>query len=328
MYGFRSFVAALCFFLAGAGSALAQEPTQPQYEALMRWAVGHQQIIQEKISPLQAMPVPQVESDAARMGWVSEARSWLNGYGATLQTSRLRAEQLGPVPEAGRVTALYANQQRALTELFDALENFLGQYDRAVTAAERNDPDAFNMASVNVIDASLLIQIQFRNLNALQAEATDDGPQRYLLRSFASSYDAMIAALRAKRASYFGENVSASTVASIRAATEAMREHIRMGRLSAQAAEAALPARTTPEQSDFLRRVRLAYQTFGASFDREDELADLFDTIARLLHTGARYPDGEPELDALMGRIGRLDLERLVDIQRRIQLVQRITPPT
>jgi hypothetical protein len=327
MYGFRSFVAASFFFLAGAGSALAQEPTAPQYEALMRWVVTQQEIIQETMSPLQHMPAPRFESDAARMGWVSEARSWLNGYRATLQTSRLRADQLGPVPEAGAVTALYANQQRALPELFDGLENFLGQYDRGVTAAEHNEPDAFNIASVNVIDAALLIQIQFRNLNALQAEATD-GPQRYLLRSFASSYDAMIAALRAKRASFFGENVNASTVAAIRAATAAMREHIRAGRLSAQAAEAALPARTTPEQSDFLRRIRLAYQSFGGSFDREDELADLFDSMARLLDTGARYPDAEPELDALVSRIGQLDLERLVDIQRRTQLVQRIMPPT
>lgn len=326
----RAFVAVSVLLLASISGAWAQEPTQQQYEALMRWVANHQRVINAMVSPLQQMPDPFDEMQAPaseRSDWVSRARSWSGAYRAALLTARADAERLGPVPEAGYVTALYERQNRAMPEMLDGFIAFLDRYDAGVEAIARNDPDATMIADLSVIDAQLLIQTQFRNLNALQAESLSEGPQKHLLRSFASSYDAMIAVWRASRAARVGEDISASAATEVRAAAEAMRQHSRSGRLAAQAAEAALPARVPPEQSDFLRRIRTAYQSFGPTFDREDELAGLLTEIAALLASGAAFDDGQARLDQVMERIGLLDYERLGDIQRRTALVQVVTPP-
>jgi hypothetical protein len=326
---FRALAAASAFFLLiGAPGAAAQ--SQAQYEAVMRWAAGHQTIIQATIAPLGEMPEPYADgaSPTERAAWVARARGWINGYRSTLDLARQRAAQLGPVPEGEGLAAIYVAQERALPELFDGLANFLTEYEAGVSAIERDDPQGTHIAAINAVDAQLLIQTQVRNVNALQAEAARDGPQKHLLRSFAASYDATIAVLRARRATYVGDDVSQASAAVVQAAADAIRQHSRIGRLAARTAEASLPASVPPDQSDFMRRVRLAYQSFDGSFDREDEVAVLLDEVARLLASGRAFSEEQPRMDQILSRIGEVDLERMGDIQRRTALVQRVTPPT
>ena len=87
-----------------------------------------------------------------------------------------------------------------------ALRRFSCSTRGGINAVARNDPTAWTVAAVNAIDAQILIMTQFRNLNALQAESVGDGPQRYLLRSFASSYDGLIVVSRERRAANLGPN--------------------------------------------------------------------------------------------------------------------------
>lgn len=325
----RAVFVVVAVVLTGA-PAFAQAPTPQEYESVMRWAAGQQQIISATVSPLQQIPPP-INVDAGRTeraAWVSLARNWANGYRVTLQSTRQQIAQLGPVPEAGEISAPYRRQEEALPTMIDGLESFLSQYERGIAAVERNDPTALQIASVNAVDAQILVLTQFRNLNALQAESISDGPQRYLLRSFASSYDGLIAILRARRSAYLGDNLSPATQATVQAAAEAMRQHSREGRASADRAAAQLPVTAPPEQGDFLRRVRLAYQTYGGSFDREEAIAGLLERAAALLGAGRAFAEVEVELDQHVIRVGELDFERVADIQRRTALVQTMVPPT
>jgi len=325
MHFFRAFAVAATIVFVGA-TAHAQEPTQQQYEALMRWAGGHQVIIQSLVSPLQTMPTPFDEGASRReqRRWADEAGAWANQFDEVIATVRGQLRQLGPVPEAGPMSDIYRRQEQALPEFIGSMERFLAHYRTGINAVERNDPNALDVAYLASIDAQLLIQTQFRNLNSLQAESVSDGPQRYLLRSFANSYDALIAVIEARRATALGENVDRVSAAAVRAAALAMRENARTGRLRVQTELDALPATVAADQSDFLRRVRLAFATFEGSFAREERMATVLDQVAASLERGFDDHDLEPHLDLL----GRMDYERLSDIQRRTSLIQNIQPPT
>lgn len=325
----RTVLFAMVLAFAGVQHARAQEPTPQQYESVMRWASAHQQIIQTIVAPLQFMPGALDEGDAAgRAAWVAQARTWMSGYRAELQGARATIERIGPVPEAGELSVPYRRQHEALPGMITSLENFLTQYGRGLDAIENNDPTAWVLAAINATDAQILIMTQFRNINSLQAETMSDGPQRYLLRSFATSYDALIVVLRERRAGIMGERINQTSTAQVRAFAEAMHQNSRQGRVAAQQAEASLPAQVPPEQSDFLRRARLAYQTFGGSFDREDAIANELTSIANLMSGATRFSDIETSVTAHALTAGALDRERGGDIQRRTLLVQTIVPPT
>jgi alkanesulfonate monooxygenase SsuD/methylene tetrahydromethanopterin reductase-like flavin-dependent oxidoreductase (luciferase family) len=107
-----------------------------------------------------------------------------------------------------------------------------------------------------------------------------------------------------------------------------MRQHSRDGRVAAQRAEGALPATAPPDQSDFLQRLRLAFESFGRSFDREEEIASHISSIADLMASRSRFLEIEDGLSPHADRVGLLDLERGADIQQRTTLVQTVTPPT
>jgi hypothetical protein len=320
---------AVAMLLAIPEQARAQEPTTQQYEAVMRWASGHQQILHMSVEPLQRMPDGSaVESDAGRAAWVSLARSWVASYRAQLRDVHARIASLGPVPEAGDLSAMYRRQHDALPSMIDGLEAFLTQYESGIDAVARNDPEAWNIAAINATDAQILIMTQFRNLNALQAESIGDGPQRYLLRSFASSYDGLIVLSRERRAAYLGQTISPSSIGQVRAAADAMRQHGRDGRASIVQVLGALPAQVPPDQSDFLRRVRIAYESFNASFDREDMIASHVASIADLLASTSQFANVDDQVTQHAIVAGELDLERGADIRRRTTLLQTVTPPT
>ncbi len=329
MHVVRGIVVAVVLAFASVPPAFAQEPTQQQYEAIMSWAARHQRVQDMVVGPLQQIPEPFIGGTAReRAAWVSRARGWISSYRTSLQGARDGAARLGPVPEAGSISTLYRNQERALVELLGTIDTFVAEYERGVVAIERNDEGALQLSLIASVDAALLIQTQFRNFNSMQAEAVSDGPQRYLLRSFASSYDGFIAVMQARRASYLGDNVNRTSAASVAAAAGAIREHSRQGRAAAIAQEAFLPASVPPEQSDFISRVRTAYRSFQSSFAREERIADLFDSVAALLASGRTDANLDAEIDQILVEISRLDYERMGDIQRRTQLVQMITPPT
>jgi hypothetical protein len=326
MHVLRTIAAAAVLFCAGVSSAYAQDPTPQQYEAMMRWAAGSQQIIQTIVTPLQQLPPPigADSSPAERTAWVAQARSWATSSAQALAQARRQMAALGPVPEAGALTAIYRNQERMLPPLIESIDAFLEEFVTGVAAIERNDENALLLAYINALDAQILVQTHFRNANALQAEAVGDGPQRYLLRSFSNSYDVTIAVVQMRRSMAVGQDSSQAGLAAIRAAGASMRENVRLGREATERAQAALPAQAPPEQSDFLRRVRLAYQSFGASFDREERMADIVDEIAQSMARGF----DEAALEPLIERLSQLDFERLGDIQERTRLVQQIVPLT
>lgn len=324
-------VVALALAFAGAQPVHAQEQASiPQYEALMRWARGHQQIIQALFAPLQAMPNPQVsDQPAERTAWVAQARTWVSSYRAQIQDVRGRIVALGPVPDAAELSRAYRHQSEALPALMDSLESFLSEYDRVADAIERNDPQAWALAAISGTDAQILIMTQFRDINSMQAETmSDEGPQRHLLRSFAASYDSLILVLRERRSGMLGGTINPVAVAQLRATVDTMREQIRLGRVAAVTAEGELPAQVPPDQSDFLRRARLAYQSFAGSFDREERIATHLAAVAEAMSTSSSFPPIEGVVSANIVQAGQLDRERLVDIQRRTQLVQTVVPPT
>ncbi len=222
----------------------------------------------------------------------------------------------------------YRRQANALPDMMDGIDDFIAEYDQGIDAVERNDPRALTIAAMSSNDATILILTQFRNLNALQAESLTDGPQRYLLRAFASSYEAMIVVARERSAAYAGESLSPASSTSVRAAADAMLEHSRIGRARAQQAEAELPAQAPPEQGDFLRRVRQAYQSFAGSFAREEQIAAELRAVADLLGSTNSFAAVEDRIAPHILRAGILDGERLGDIQQRTQLLQTIIPPT
>ena len=72
-----------------------------------------------------------VDDAASRAAWVLLARPWVAGYRAQLGDARARIESLGPVPEAGDLSADYiAVSMRRLPSMIDGLEAFLVQYAR------------------------------------------------------------------------------------------------------------------------------------------------------------------------------------------------------
>lgn len=320
---------AVAMVLAVPEQARAQEPTPQQYETLMRWASAHQQILHRSVEPLQRMPdASAVNDDTTRFAWLSLARTWVAGYRAQLRDVRTQIAHLGPVPEVGDLSAPYRRQHEALPSMIDGLEAFLAQYESGIEAVARNDPEAWNVAAINATDAQILVMTQFRNLNALQAESIGEGPQRYLLRSFASSYDGLIVLSRERRAAYLGQSISPSSVGQVRAAADAMRQHSRDGRASIVQALGALPAQVPPDQSDFLRRVRIAYESFNASFDREETIASHITAIADLMASTSQFANVDDRVTEHAIAAGVLDLERGADIRRRTTLLQTMTPPT
>ncbi|HEX8900959.1 hypothetical protein [Vitreimonas sp.] len=325
----RAALATLAMLLISAPLARAQEPAPQQYEAMMRWAGAHQNILQGALAPFQQMPPPFDESSVGqRTAWVSLARTWASSTLAAVQSARRQAEQLGPPPEAGELSGLYRTQERAIYEVFGSIEAFLVEYTTSIIAIERNDPNALQLASISSIDAQLIIQTQFRNINAIQAEAVGEGPQRHLLRAFASSYDGLITMLQARRSAYLGDDATGPRAPLVRASADAMRLHVQAGRASVTQTLTSFGAGAPPEQGDFIRRARIAVQSFEGSYDRELRIAGLFDDAAALMASGRGYIAIEGELNTIVAQMGILDSERLVDIQRRIQLMQYITPPT
>jgi len=326
----RAFLLALAMLFVGSAHANAQEdPTPQQYERLMQWAAGHQQIIQMVVAPLQQMPgAVEMNDRNARLAWVRGARSWVVAYRMQTQAARESVVRLGRVPEAGYLTDFYRRQDQALPEMIMGIETFINEFDNAIDSVERNDPRAAVIAAAATDDAAIIVLTQFRNLNALQAESIPEGPQRYLLRSFASSYEAMIALSRERRAAYSGADLNANAVLTVRTAADAMIAQSRLGRAAALQEETELPAQAAPEQGDFLRRVHQAYQTFAGSFAREEEIAFHLGAIADLMSAASSYAEIEQRMMPHLDRVSVLDAERLGDIQRRTQLIQAIAPPT
>lgn len=320
----RAVIVVAALTLSGVAHAQVT-PTQAQYEAVMGWAARHQVIIQTAVTPLQAMPEPYSDRSApARERWVAEARAWATACANAIHLARGQSESLGPVPEAGDISTLYQRQADAMPTLLNALQGFIAEYLETVAAIERNDPQASTLSALSLIDAQVIIQTQFRNLNALQAESMEDGPQRYLLRSFAASYDATIAVLRARRGAFQREDHTQSAASGVHAAAAQMRQSAVIGRQRAQQYELALPAQVEPDQSDWIRRVRLAYRSFDGSFAREERMASILDRVAASLEAGFN----ESDLDPMLTEFGRLDYERMDDIRRRTEMVQNVQPPT
>lgn len=324
----RAMLVAVAVLFAGAQPAQAQQD-QRTYEATMRWAGRQQQIIQSIVMPLQHMPQPWTEdTPAARAAWMPGATEWVASYRVQLQAARAEIERLGPVPDDSPYADPYRRQHAAVPTLVSGIEGFLNQFESGIEAVRRNDPTAITIAAINTVDAQILIMTQFRNINGLQAEMIDDGPQRYLLRSFASSYEALIAVLGERRAGYLGQTIRPSAVDAVRAAAAAMLRHSRDGRAAAVQVEGELPAQVPPEQSDFLRRIRLAYQSFGGSFDREEVIAGHLDAMADIMARNSNFENAEADIAPHALAAGRLDLERGSDIQRRTAMLQQVVPPT
>lgn len=311
-------------------AAADREPTITEMQSILRWASVEQQILVSITAPLMNLPSDIGTSRAQQLQWAAASDAWIDAYQVALRNARTAIDQLGPPPQAGRLTAMYQGQADRIGPTLATFEQFAARYRVCVTAVRRGDVDALRDALVNVMDARILLAQQFREINSSAADQIENGnPQQPLLRSFAASYDGFTAVLRIIRQSYYSEPDNRTEVANlVETAANEMTRRAQEGRAATaiQLAAVAAVRDASPQQQAFLDQYGAALRTFPGSFDREEQVAAELTALALSLRGAQSFQQIIPELGQHLDRIGQLDGARMGDIQRRTTMMQN--PPS
>jgi len=306
----------------------AEAQTLEQIQSVAAWAQQFQRIVSAFVVPLQSLPNPPFPgmSQAERRAWAASTREWAARAQASFNTARADLDRLPPSPPAQdamteRLRSAIEAALPRLRESLDAGDRITSAYLTLADAVERNQMDRVNSIRVTAIEAALVSTRLFQDTNAAQAAAATPGnPQGPLAGAYGHSYGALYAILTYRLQLMRGETPDrAGTAQSISIAARQMREAVAQGRADLTLLDSQLndPVIAASIDAALLPRLRALSRTFPVSFDREEQIAGDFESVARLL----RGPDGgeatEMQIDVHLDAFSERDARRMDDIAQR-----------
>lgn len=322
---------ALCSSPAAADRVSAPTELEQQVMGLGAWSSRLQNAVAGMVTPLGQLPQPpSLEFNRAqRREWAASARAWSAQAGATFAALEVDLAQLPASPPAdapisAEFRSAMEQSRLGIMQVLRRAGALARSYGEMADAFERGRDDAFWQLRISSLDASMLMIDTFRGINESQAVAmTENEAQRALFFSYARSYDGLSAILAFKRQIMATQRVDnadrEATAVALERATREMRRRVAEGRAAARAAVATYsdPAASLSGEASLIQRIQRMLGTYQESFDREAIIASDLETAVAYLRDGRDYAVMEPELDAVVERIGVMDAERVADAQAR-----------